>query len=397
MIRYAKRTEAMKASEIRESYKLMELPGMISMSSGSPDPALFPIEKLKEATVAMLGESGQWALSYGSSEGLESLRAKIAKRMGAKSGIKCTAEDVFLVSGSQQALDFSARIFVEEGDMIACETPSYMGAFNAFTPSMPQYASVPTDEEGMIPEELEKILAQNDKIKMIYVIPNFQNPTGRTWGLERRKRFMEIVNKYEIPVIEDDPYGELIFEGERMPALKSMDTKGLVVYVGSFSKILAPGYRVAWISASPEILEKYLYAKQGSDMQVPSTSEYVIDKFMELYDLDEHVELIKASYKHKRDVMLKTMKACFPDCVKWDKPRGGLFVWVTLPEGVNSKDILKVCLENKVMFVTGAMFYPNGGVDNTLRLNFSWMNETDIVEGIKRMGAAITEALKDLV
>ncbi len=395
-IQFANRTEQMKASEIRESYKLMDIPGMISLSSGSPDPSLYPMDQVKQATMAVLDQYGTTALSYSATDGYDPLREKIAQRMWTKAQVRCSMENILIMSGSQQALEFSAKIFINEGDYIACETPSYMDAFNAFAPYLPKYASVPTDEFGMLPEELDKILAENKKVKMIYVIPNFQNPTGHTWSLERRKAFMEVVNKYEIPVIEDDPYGELRYEGEALPSLKSMDTKNLVIYAGSFSKILAPGYRVAWICAAPEIVEKYMFAKQGADLQAPSSAQLEVDMFMEMFDLDEHVKKICAAYKHKRDVMLQMMEENFPDCVTWNKPEGGLFIWVTLPEGINSKDILKVCLENRVMFVTGSMFYPNGGVENTFRLNFSWMNEEDIKEGIRRMGVAIKQALEML-
>lgn len=394
MLRFADRTKNMQASEIRESYKLMGIPGMISMASGSPDPAYYPSEELKNAGIKVYEENAALALSYASTEGFLPLREKIAARM-CKAGMQCTADEIQLISGSQQGLDFSAKVFVNEGDYIACETPSYMGAFNAFCPYLPQYASVPTDAYGMIPEELEKILESNKRIRMIYVIPNFQNPTGHTWSYERRKAFMEIVNKYEIPVIEDDPYGELRYEGEHLPTLKSMDTKGLVVYLGSFSKILAPGYRVGWVCAAPEVIEKFIFAKQGSDMQVAAMAPMIINEYMEKNDLDAHIEVLRESYKKKRDIMLNEMEKIFPKSLSWSKPEGGLFIWVTLPEGVNAKDILDVCVENKVIFVTGKLFYPVSGPDNTLRLNFSKMGEEEIVEGIRRMGEAIRQVLKE--
>ena len=332
----------MKASEIRESYKLMHIPGMISLSSGSPDPALYPTEQMKQAAIAVFEEAGQTAMAYGETDGYVPLREKIVDKMIKKANVKCDINNILIVSGSQQALEFSAKIFINEGDTIACETPSYMGAFNAFNPYKPNYASVPTDKDGMLPDELDKILSENDRVKLIYVIPNFQNPTGHTWSLERRKAFMETVNKYEIPVLEDDPYGELIFEGEPLPSLKSMDTKGLVIYAGSFSKILAPGYRIGWICASQRIVEKYMFAKQGADLQATTSAQMEINQFMEMFDLDEHVKKIRACYKHKRDIMLKAMDENFPNCVRWEKPAGGLFIWVTLPEGIDSKDILKV-------------------------------------------------------
>jgi len=384
----------MQASEVRESYKLMGIPGMISLAGGAPASDLYPVEGLKKASANIYDNYAEIALSYSATEGYGPLREKIAKRMRTTAGVKCSADNIMLLSGSQQGLEMAAKIFVNKGDYIACETPSYMGAFNAFCPYEPNYESVPTDEFGMIPEELDKILMRNQKVSMIYVIPNFQNPTGHTWSLERRKAFMEVVNKYEIPVIEDDPYGEIRFEGMPLPTLKSMDTKGLVVYLGTFSKILAPGYRVGWVCASEKILEKFIFAKQGCDMQVTSIIPMIINEFMELYDLDEHVRYICSVYRKKRDAMLQTMEECFPLGVKWSKPEGGLFVWVELPEGVSAKEVLDICVEKKVIFVTGKLFYPTNGAENTLRLNFSRMTEDVLVEGVRRMGDALKQVLQ---
>lgn len=391
MIRFAKRTDMMKASEIRESYKLMEIPGMISLAGGAPADDLYPVAELKAASAHVYDKYPSIALSYAPTEGYKPLREKIAARMKKTAGVQCSANDIMLLSGSQQGLEMSAKIFVNEGDFIACETPSYMGAFNAFCPFCPQYESVPTDEFGMIPEELDRILAGNSKVSMIYVIPNFQNPTGHTWTLERRKAFMDVVNKYDIPVIEDDPYGEIRFDGEPLPTLKSMDTKGLVIYLGSFSKILAPGYRVGWVCAAPQILEKYIFAKQGCDMQVTSIIPIIIDEYMEMYDIDAHIAHICSVYRKKRDAMLRTMDACFPKTCKWVKPEGGLFVWVELPEGLDAKILLNKCVEKKVIYIAGKLFYPNTFANNTLRLNFSRMPEAEIVEGIRRMGEAFKE------
>lgn len=390
---FADRTETMRASEIRESYKLMEIPGMISLASGSPDPSLFPIREWRQAGIAVMEEMGENAMAYGTTDGYDPLRKKIAERMRTKAGFMCNYSDIQILSGSQQGLELAARILVNEGDYIVCENPSYMGAFNAFGAYMPRYIGIMTDENGMLPTELEQVLSSNDRIKMIYVIPNFQNPTGYSWSLERRKVFMEIVNRYEIPVIEDDPYGEIIFSGDPIPSLKSMDTKGLVVYLGSFSKILAPGLRVAWACAAPQILEKLMLAKQGADLQAPQTVQMEIDKYLETYDIDAHLQEICRLYQHKRDVMLNAMEKYFPACLNWSKPNGGLFIWVKLPEGVNAKDIMQACLKDKVMFITGSMFYANGGVDHTFRLNYSAVAEDKIVEGIKRIGSVLHNAL----
>lgn len=393
MIRFADRVVHIKGSEIRESYKLMSLPGMISLAAGSPDPNLYPVDALKDVALKAR-ERGTDAFSYMASEGYLPLREKIAARMCKKMGVNCKTENILITSGSQQGIDMSARVFVNEGDAIACESPSYMGAFTSFNAFLPEYVDIPTDEDGMIPEELDKILEKNKKIKMIYVIPNFQNPTGHTWTLERREAFMDVVNKYEIPVIEDDPYGEIRFEGKDVPSLKSMDTKGLVVYLGSFSKVLVPGYRVGWVCASDEIFQKYYIVKQGLDMHSTASVQVEINEFLENYDLDEHIAKICATYKRKKDVMLKALEKYFPACVTWSKPEGGLFVWVTLPENINAKELVMACVEHKVIFIAGAAFYPNGGHYNTFRISFASMDEDIIVEGIKRIGEAMHEFIK---
>lgn len=394
MIKFANRVMDIKGSEIRESYKIMSLPGMISLAAGSPDPQLYPVEELKDVAIRARNK-GTDAFSYMASEGYTPLREKIAARMRENMNVNCETKNIMILTGSQQGIEMSAKVFVNEGDYIACEAPSYMGAFTAFNTYLPEYVGVPTDEDGMIPEELDKILAENNKIKMIYVIPSFQNPTGHTWTLERRKAFMEVINKYEIPVIEDDPYGQIRFEGENVPTLKSMDTKGLVVYLGSFSKILVPGYRVGWLCASDEIFQKYYLVKQGLDMHSTASVQVEINEYLEVYDLDKHIDKICATYKKKKDAMLKAVEECFPKSVSWSKPEGGLFVWVTLPEGVNAKDLLNVCVKHKVIFVSGAAFYPNGEGENTFRMSFASMDQEVMVEGIRRIGAAMKEFIKE--
>ena len=239
MIKFASRMDNLKGSAIREILKIATMPGMISFAGGLPAPELFPVEEITQAAVAVLKENGTKALQYGETPGYEPLRVQIAERMLAKNNIKTDASHILITSGSQQGLDFSGRVFLNPDDVVIIESPSYLGAINAFKTSEPKFVSIPTDKDGMIMSELEKVLATNDRVRMIYVIPDFQNPSGRTWPLERRKAFIELINKYEVPVIEDNPYGELRYKGEYLPALKSMDTKGLVVYLGTFSKIQA--------------------------------------------------------------------------------------------------------------------------------------------------------------
>ena len=394
MVEFAKRMDAMKASEIRELLKLTARPDIISFAGGLPAPELFPVEEMKAAAIAVMEESGRQAMQYSTTDGFPRLREQIAQRMGEKNGIHTDADHILVTSGSQQGLDYSARVFLDEGDVVLMESPSYMGAINAFKACQPKFVEVPTDDGGMIMEELEKILATTERVKMIYVIPDFQNPTGRTWSLERREKFMEIINRYEIPVIEDNPYGELRFEGEYLPALKSMDTKGLVVFLGTFSKILAPGYRLGWVCASDEILFKYNLMAQAAALQASTISQMETAKWIDMFDLDAHVAKIREVYGRRRTVMVETMERELPSCCKFTKPDGGLFTWIELPEYMNAKELQLKCLEKKVAFVPGGTFYPNGGHENTMRLNYSCMPEDKIVQGITALAEAIKENLQ---
>ena len=394
MIQFSTRMNLLKGSEIRELLKLTSQPDIISFAGGMPAPELFPVEEMMEASQAVMKESGRMALQYSSTEGYPRLREQIVERMDAKNNIKTDAAHIMVTSGSQQGLDLSARVFLNKGDVVLLESPSYLGAVNAFKACEPNFIEIPTDDGGMIMEELEKVLATTENVKMIYVIPDFQNPTGRTWDLERRHNFMEIVNKYEIPVIEDNPYGELRFEGEYMPALKSLDTKGLVVYLGTFSKILAPGYRLGWVCAEDEILAKYNFLAQAATLQASTIGQMETSKWIDMFDLDAHVAKIREVYKVRRTVMLETLEKNLPDCCTFTRPVGGLFAWVVLPEYMNAKDLQMKCLEKKVAFVPGGSFFPNGGHENTLRLNYSCMPEDKIVKGITALCETIKENLK---
>lgn len=392
-IRFAKRMEALNGSEIRELLKLIEKPEVISFAGGLPAPELFPIEEMKEISRIVLEESGTQALQYSTTEGFQPLREQIARRMNSKNKTNVTKDDILITNGSQQGLDFAGRVFLNEGDVVLCESPSYLGAINAFKSYGSKFIEVPTDKDGMIMEELEKILEVTENVKMIYVIPDFQNPTGITWTLERRKKFIEIISKYEIPVLEDNPYGELRFEGESLPSLKSMDKKGLVIFLGTFSKILCPGYRLGWTCASQNILKKFIFVKQVADLQASSISQIEVSKFIDLYNLDNHVKKINEVYARRRDLMLETMKEEFPEGVEYTYPEGGLFIWVELPKHLDSRIIMKDCLANNVAYVPGWSFFPNGGTENCFRLNYSNMSDDRIVEGIKRIGLVLRKCM----
>lgn len=394
MVQFSSRMSQLKGSAIRELLALANKPEVLSFAGGMPAPELFPVDKIKAATDAVLEEQGKIALQYSSTNGFEHFRQQIADRMEAKLNIKTSADNILVTSGSQQGLDYSARVFCDKGDVVIIESPSYLGALNAFKACEPNFVAIPTDGDGMIMEELEKVLATTENVKMIYVIPDFQNPSGRTWPLERRKQFMDIINKYEIPVVEDNPYGELRFEGEYLPALKSMDTKGLVVFLGTFSKILAPGYRLGWVCADDEILAKYNFMEQAASLQASTIGQMETSKWIDMFDLDAHVNTIRECYKKRRAVMLETLAKELPEPCTFTRPEGGLFAWVVLPEYMDAKDLQMKCLEKKVAFVPGGSFFPNGGHNNTLRLNYSCMPEDKIIQGITALCQTIRENLR---
>lgn len=393
MVQFADRMDNMKASDIRDLLKLTAQPEIISFAGGLPAPELFPVEEVKAATDVVLEEQGQIALQYGQTEGWLPLREHIVKRMEKKNAIHTTVDNVILTAGSQQGLDFCGKLFLNPGDVVVMESPSYLGAINAFQAYQPNFVEVPTDDGGMIMEELDRILGETENVKLIYVIPDFQNPSGRTWSLERRKQFMEIIKKHGVPAIEDNPYGDLRFKGEYLPALKSIDEEGLIIYMGTFSKILAPGYRMGWLCANDEIMEKFNLIAQAAVLQTSTISMMCISKYLDMYDIDEHVEKIKATYKHRCELMINTMRECFPPEAKFTDPDGGLFTWVELPEYVNTRELAVKALEKKVAFVPGSGFFPNGGNNSCMRLNYSCMPDDRIVEGIHRLAEVIKEAL----
>jgi 2-aminoadipate transaminase len=389
VIRYADRMQFLKASEIREMLKLTEEPDVISFAGGLPAPELFPVEQLKEVVVEVLDKSGQAALQYSTTEGFNPLRRQIAEIV-ARRGVKnLDYKQILITNGSQQGLDFSGKVFINPGDVVICESPTYLAAVSAFRAYQANFVEVGMDEEGMIMEELEQALAAHPDAKFIYTIPDFQNPTGRTMSLQRRHRLIELANQYDIPVVEDNPYGELRFEGEDMPAIMSLDTEGRVIYLGTFSKTFAPGLRIGWVVANPEILQKFVIVKQGADLQANSMVQRDAALFLEKFGLQEHVEKIKDVYRRRRDLMVQSIKEYFPPEVKSTYPQGGLFLWVGIREDLDTKEVFQEAIKEKVAFVPGHSFFPNGGHKNFMRINFSNMPEDRIVEGIKRLGKVL--------
>ena len=388
-MKFANRIDSLRASDIREILKITQRAEVISFAGGLPAPELFPVEEIKEISRLLMEESGRVALQYSTTEGYEPLRQKIAARIGRKFQTQASAEEVMITSGSQQALDFTGKLFLDAGDVVLCESPTYLAAISAFRAYQPEFIAVPTDDDGMIIEELERILTTTDNVKLVYVIPDFQNPTGRTWSRERRRRFIETVSRYGVAVLEDNPYGELRFEGELLPSIKSMDREGLVIGTGTFSKTFCPGMRIGWLVAAPPVIEKYVLIKQGADLCTSLRNQMEIDLFMELFDFEGNLVRLTALYRQRRNAMVAALEAMMPEGVSFTRPQGGLFLWVTLPERIKAIDLLKRCLEQNVAFVPGDSFFPNGGVENTLRLNYSNMPEDRIREGVARLAAAI--------
>jgi 2-aminoadipate transaminase len=399
--RYALRTQNMKGSMIRELLKFTQLPEVISFAGGMPAPEIFPINEFSEASARVFKNHGQEALQYGTTDGYLPLREMIARHTN-KYGIKVTAENIMITNGSQQALDLIGKIFINPGDRILVETPTYLGALQAWATYNAQFTTVPSDEDGIQVDNLEKALRAGPKF--MYVLPNFQNPTGVTIPLERRLRLVELADKYGVPIIEDDPYGQLRFEGEHIPAVEVLDDRmrndngccysGNVIYLSTFSKILAPGIRIAWVVATPEIIQKLVMAKQGADLHSSTFNQILTYEVARHGFITEHVKTIIRVYRERRDIMLEELEKNMPQYTKWTHPQGGLFLWVTLPEGFNTTDLLKKAVEKKVAFVPGFSFHPLGGGENTMRLNFSNAQPDMIRLGVQRLADVIKENLK---
>lgn len=399
--RFALRTDNIGSSAIREMLKFTSQPDVISFAGGMPAPEVFPIEKFKEACDVILTEMGDNALQYGSTEGYQPLREMIAKN-ATKYGIQISADNVLITTGSQQALDLLGRIFINRGDRVLVESPTYLGALQAWNAYGVKYVTIPFDQDGMRTDLLESRLRMG--IKFIYVLPNFQNPTGVTLSRERRKQLIEVADAYGVPIIEDDPYGQLRFEGEHLPPVVVLDDEmrakevpiysGNVIYTSTFSKILAPGLRLAWVVAPCEVIRKLVQAKQGADLHTSTFNQYLAFEVANSQWMNSHIKIIRSTYKERRDTMLTALAKYMPEGVQWTHPKGGLFLWVTLPEGMDANIIFKSAVESKVAFVPGDSFHPLGGGENTMRLNFSNSKPEMIDEGIKRLAKVIKDNLK---
>ncbi len=397
--RFAQRTQRMTSSAIRELLKVTERPDMISFGGGMPAPEIFPVREVEEATLRVLRDHGPQALQYSTTEGYRPLRAMIAE-MTSRDGVTVATEQVLITTGSQQALDLIGKIFINPGDHILVEEPTYLGALQAWNCYGAEYITVPIDDEGMRTDALEGALRAGPKL--VYALPNFQNPAGVTLSLARRQRLVELADHYGVPIVEDDPYGALRFEGDPLPSLLALDGQsstsgaaydGRVLYLSTFSKILAPGFRLAWIIAPREVIQKLVQAKQGADLHTSTLNQMIAYEVARDGFLDRHIPVIRDVYRARRDVMLQALADHFPPGVRWTHPQGGLFLWVTLPESLDARHVLQRAVEEKVAFVPGGSFFPSGGGQNTMRLNFSMMAPEKIQEGIARLGGVLDAML----
>ena len=393
-IQFAERTKSMKASALRELAKLTARPEVISFAGGLPDSELFPLEELAEAAQEVLKNHGRQALQYSSTEGYLPLRKHIVDFM--HSTLYCSnimPEDILIVNGSQQGLDFSAKIFVDPGSVVLTESPTYLGAINAFAAYQPLFVEVDSDKDGMIIDELLlKIEQYGDKIRYIYVIPDFQNPSCSTWSLERRQALLKVAKENNLIIVEDNPYGVLSFGEENLPSIYSLDKdeEKNVVFLGTFSKILCPGYRVGWVCTSQNMLSKYIFAKQTADLQTNNASQWEISYYLDKNSIHEHIKRLKALYKHRSEVMVQAMKTYFPSQVEFVVPQGGFFTWLTFPTNIDTRELAIKCLERNVAYVPGGAFFPNGGKENHARLCYSYMPDEKIEEGIKILGECLS-------
>lgn len=399
--RYALRTQRMTSSAIRELLKLTADPEVISFAGGLPAPEVFPVAEVQAATHRVLDQHGPQALQYSATEGFQPLRELLVRHM-ARYGIEVAPANLVVTTGSQQALDLIGKLFINSGDRILTEEPTYLGALQAFTSYQAQYLPVPVDDEGLSLDRLEEAIRGGPKF--LYVLPNFQNPTGVTLSLERRRRLVELASHYGAPIVEDDPYGQLRYEGEHQPSLVRLDAEyhgagngrpftGGVIYLGTLSKTLAPGLRIGWIVAPEEVAVRLAQMKQGADLHSSTFAQMVAYETARGGFLDSHVRLIRRVYRERRNAMLASLERHCPPGVRWTRPQGGLFLWLTLPAGVDSTALLRDALEEKVAFVPGHAFHPLGGGGNTMRLNFSHCPPEVIEEGVARLGRVLGKRL----
>ncbi len=382
----------LRPSAIREIFKSLTDPSIISFAAGNPSPESFPVEALAALSADIFRTQSTAALQYSITEGYPPLREAIAARLKKKFGIGRGFDSTIVVSGGQQGIELACKAFCNEGDVVLCEEPSFIGALNAFRSNGAVPVGVKCDDEGIVPGDLEDKLRRHDNAKLLYIIPSFQNPSGITTPTERRRAVYDLCKKYGVVILEDNPYGELRFAGEDVPTIKSFDEDGIVIYCSSFSKILSSGMRVGYVTAPEEIVTKMVVAKQSEDVHTNIFFQMLCYRYMTEYDLDAHIAEIRALYGRKCALMLDCLGSCLPAEVEFTHPEGGLFVWCTLPRGMDSADFAKVLVGRKVAVVPGATFLSDpSGISSSFRLNYSTPSDEDIVRGVEILGDCARE------
>ena len=394
-VRFANRMKHVKPSAIRELLRLGADPAIISFGGGYPDASLFPLEQLEAVFHASIADKGRETLQYTVSNGIPRLREQIAERM-TRDGVACTAENVLILQGGQQGLDLVAKMLIDKDDVIITENPTFLGALIAFNPCEPRYAAVPMDEDGMDMDALELTLKQNPGAKLVYTVPDFQNPTGVTMSLERRKRLVELANRFDLIILEDTPYREIRYQGTSIPPIKSLDTEDRVIYLGSFSKVLAPGLRLGWAVGSEDLIQQLGLLKLAADTQCSTLNMSAASLFLDTYDIDAHILSIRQTYRRKKDLMLETIRRTFPQNVTFTEPSGGLFTWLTFPEGFDTARFMAehALPEAKVAYVPGATFFPVEQEVNHARFSYSTQSDETLVKGITALGQLLTSKLR---
>ena len=395
-IPFARRMQHTRPSDIREILVKTSGGDYISFAGGVPDPALFPVERLSELAQKVLRDHPSRALQYGPTPGLLPLREKIVALM-AELGVVTDSDHVQIVTGAQQGIGLSGTVFLDPGDAVIVERPTYSAAINAFDLFRPNYLDVESNDEGPDIEQVAQLLHGGQPVKLAYVIPNFQNPSGRLWSAARREVFLEAFSGTETLIIEDDPYGQLAFQGQPPQPLKAIDHNERVIYLGSFSKVLCPGLRVGWIVASSEIMAQYNLAKQNHDLHTSAFDQELINAYLEEEDLLAQIERLRGSYAIRCQVMLTAIEREFPDGTSFTKPEGGLFTWVELPESVNARDVLELAMHEKVSFIPGNGFFATRPRSNTMRLNFSGIGPEKIEQGIAILGRIVHTVLEHTI
>jgi 2-aminoadipate transaminase len=383
--KFARRMRCMQPSSIRETLKVTEQPDIISFAGGLPAAELFPVADVRAAADAVLAEVGARALQYGVTEGVRSLRERIAMEMGQR-GVSCTADDILVTTGSQQSLDLIGKIFLDAGDAIITENPTYLAAIQSFQCFEARFIPAPTDDDGIDPDGVDR-LAASTKARFVYVIPNFQNPTGRTLSSERRRGLYEVATRRNLIIVEDDPYGKLRYRGATIAPIKSFDKDGRVVYLSTFSKTVAPGFRTGWAVAPEDVRARMVVAKQAADLHTSSLDQLVLDRYLRDFDNAQHVERVRAAYGMRYACMDAALTEFMPPGYRWTRPDGGMFLWVTGPDGLDTSELFRAALQRKVAFVPGRDFFPDGCGSECMRLNFSNSTEPLIREGISRLAA----------